>query len=114
MSTQSIAAAPLSIVLLAENDAAHLRDAIAAWRNEAEKLQRLHLAFGGELKALDGREFADPSKLGIVGLFPDLASAPSAWRAKAQQIVGNAHARYFGLHRRRLIAPELTPAARVA
>ena len=81
---------------------------------EAEKLQRLHLAFGGELKAFDGREFADPSKLGIVGLFLDPASARRAWRAKAQQIVGNAHARYFSLHRRRLIAPELTPAARVA
>ena len=81
---------------------------------EGEKLQRLHLAFGGELKGLDGREFADRSKVGIVGLFPDPARADPGWRAKAQQIVGNANPRYFSLHRRRLIAPELTPAARVA
>ena len=81
---------------------------------EAEKLQRLHLAFGGELKALDGRELADPSKLGIVGLFPDPASAYRAWRAKAQQTVDRALMRYFIVHLHRLIEPELTPPARVA
>lgn len=34
-----------------------------------------HLVFGGELVSLDGVEFRDLSKLDIVGVFPDYASA---------------------------------------
>jgi hypothetical protein len=81
---------------------------------EKEKPQRLHLVFGGELKSLDSHEFRDPSKLDIVGLFPDYASAERAWRAKAQQTVDSAQTRYYIVHLHRLIEPELTPQTRIA
>jgi len=79
-----------------------------------EKPQRLHLVFGGELKALDSHEFRDPAKIDIVGLFPDYASAERAWRAKAQQTVDSAQTRYFIVHLHRLIEPDLAPPTRIA
>jgi len=79
-----------------------------------EKPQRLHLVFGGELKSLDGHEFRDPSKLDIVGLFPDYASAERAWRAKAQATVDSAQTRYYIVHLHRLIEPDLAPPIRTA
>ena len=51
--------------------------------------QLLHFVFGGELKDLSGTEFRDLSKLDIVGIFPDYASAAQAWKAKAQATVDN-------------------------
>jgi hypothetical protein len=81
---------------------------------EAEKPQRLHLVFGGELRTLDGHEFRDPSTLDIVGIFPDYASAERAWRAKAQQTVDSALTRYFIVHMHRLIEPDPLPPTRVA
>jgi len=41
----------------------------------------------------------------IVGLFPNYATAHTAWRAKAQQTVDNAHMRYFIVHLHRLLDP---------
>ena len=79
-----------------------------------EKPQRLHLVFGGELKALDTHEFRDVSKLDIVGLFPDYASAERAWRAKAQQTVDSAQTRYYIVHLHRLIEPDPAPPTRIA
>ena len=79
----------------------------------AEKPQRLHLVFGGELKTLHGHEFRDPPKLDIVGIFPDYASAERAWRAKAQQTVDSAQTRYFIVHMHRLIEPDPSLSARV-
>jgi len=67
--------------------------------------QLLHLVFGGELKDLTGTEFRDLSKLDIVGIFPDYASAERAWRAKAQATVDNAEMRYFITHLHRLLDP---------
>ena len=81
---------------------------------EREKPQRLHLVFGGELKSLDGHEFRDPSKLDIVGLFPDYASAERAWRAKAQATVDSAQTRYFIVHLHRFLEPDLAPPTRMA
>jgi hypothetical protein len=81
---------------------------------DPEKLQRLHLVFGGELTSLDTHEFRDPSKIDIVGLFPDYASAERAWRAKAQQTVDSAETRYFIVHLHRLIEPDLVPPTRIA
>ncbi len=78
------------------------------------KPQRLHLVFGGELKSLESHEFRDPSKLDIVGLFPDYASAERAWRAKAQQTVDNAQTRYYIVHLHRLLEPDLIPPTRTA
>lgn len=65
-----------------------------------------HLVFGGELITLEGTEFKDLSKLDIVGIFPDYASAVAAWRAKSQQNVDNALMRYFVVHLHRLLDPE--------
>lgn len=69
------------------------------------KKQLLHLVFGGELSSLSRLEFADLSRLDIVGIFPDYASAHVAWKEKAQATVDNAHARYFIVHLHRLLDP---------
>ncbi len=62
---------------------------------ETNNHQLLHLVFGGELTDLDGIEFRDPSKLDIVGIYPNFAAAERVWRAKAQASVDNATVRYF-------------------
>jgi hypothetical protein len=74
----------------------------------AEKKQLLHLVFGGELKSLGSSEFRDLDQLDIVGIYPDYASALTAWRAKAQATVDNAEMRYFIVHLHRLLDPEST------
>jgi Domain of unknown function (DUF4170) len=79
-----------------------------------EKPQLLHLVLGGELKSRDTHEFRDISKIDIVGLFPDYASAEQAWRAKARQTVDSAQTRYFIVHLHRLIEPDLVPPTRTA
>jgi hypothetical protein len=71
--------------------------------------QLLHLVFGGELNDLEGTDFRDLSKLDIVGLYPNYATAYTAWKAKAQQTVDNAHMRYFIVHLHRLLDPAATP-----
>lgn len=68
--------------------------------------QLLHLVFGGELKTLGSTEFRDLDKLDIVGVYPDYESAKTAWKAKAQASVDNAHMRYFVVHLHRLLDPE--------
>ncbi|WP_342359158.1 DUF4170 domain-containing protein [Terrarubrum flagellatum] len=72
--------------------------------------QLLHLVLGGELTSLDGVEFKDLSKLDIVGVFPNYASAHAAWKAKAQSTVDNAQMRYFVVHLHRLLDPAATKA----
>jgi hypothetical protein len=69
------------------------------------KKQLLHLVFGGELASLSGVEFADLSKVDIVGVFPDYASAYAAWKEKAQATVDHAQTRYFIVHLHRLLEP---------
>lgn len=68
--------------------------------------QLLHLVFGGELTSIDGTEFRDPSKLDIVGIYPNYESARRAWKAKAQLTVDQAQTRYFIVHMHRLLDPE--------
>jgi hypothetical protein len=68
--------------------------------------QLLHLVFGGELTSLDSIDFRDLSKLDIVGIYPNYASAHAAWKAKAQGSVDNAHMRYFIVHLHRLLDPQ--------
>jgi predicted metal-dependent TIM-barrel fold hydrolase len=70
--------------------------------------QLLHLVFGGELVHLDGTEFKDLSKVEVVGIFPNYATAHAAWKSKAQQTVDNAHMRYFIVHMHRLLDPDAT------
>jgi hypothetical protein len=64
-----------------------------------------HLVIGGELVASDRTEFKDLSALDIVGVYPDYATAYTAWRAKAQATVDNAEMRYFIVHLHRLLDP---------
>ena len=64
--------------------------------------QRLHLVFGGDLVDPGQNLFRDVSKIHIVGMFPDYASAHAAWKAEAQRTVDNAHTRYFIAHLHRL------------
>jgi hypothetical protein len=70
------------------------------------KKQLPHLVFGGELSDIGGTEFRDLSKVDIVGIYPNYASAYTAWKAKAQQTVDNAHMRYFIVHLHRLLDPD--------
>ena len=77
---------------------------------EPDQKQLLHLVFGGELDSRDGVTFKDLSKLDIVGIFPNYASAHMAWKAKAQQTVDQAQTRYFVVHLHRLLDPEATKA----
>jgi hypothetical protein len=72
--------------------------------------QLLHLVIGGELNKLDSTEFKDLSKVELVGVYPNYATAHAAWRGKAQQTVDNAEMRYFIVHLHRLLDPESTAA----
>ena len=49
--------------------------------------------------------FKDLSKVDIVGVYPDYASAYAVWKSKAQQTVDNAEMRYFVVHLHRLLEP---------
>ncbi len=73
---------------------------------EHQPHQLLHLVFGGELVAPDQHEFKDLTKLDIVGMYPNYASALGAWRGKAQATVDNAQMRYFIVHIHRLMEPD--------
>ena len=64
--------------------------------------QRLHLVFGGELVSPQKNIFKDVGQIHIVGMYPDYATAFSAWKAEAQRTVDNAHMRYFIAHIHRL------------
>jgi hypothetical protein len=72
----------------------------------SQQAQLLHLVIGGELKNIQGTEFKDLDKVDIVGVYPNYASAYTAWKAKAQQTVDNAHMRYFIVHLHRLLDPD--------
>jgi hypothetical protein len=76
--------------------------------SEKPAKQLLHLVFGGELTELGDTEFRDLNKLDLVGMYPNYASAYTAWKAKAQQTVDNAHMRYFIVHLHRLLDPAAT------
>ena len=70
-----------------------------------ESKQLLHLVFGGELVSLDSTEFKDTSKIDVVGIFPNHATAHTAWKSKAQATVDNAQMRYFIVHLHRFLDP---------
>jgi hypothetical protein len=78
---------------------------------EQASQQLLHLVFGGELTDLDKVTFRDLTKLDIVGIFPNYASAHAAWKARAQQTVDNAQMRYFIVHMHRLLDPASDPSS---
>ena len=72
----------------------------------APKKQLLHLVLGGELEDIEDITFKDLTKVDIVGVYPDYASAYAVWKSKAQQTVDNAEMRYFVVHLHRLLDPE--------
>jgi Domain of unknown function (DUF4170) len=74
--------------------------------SKTSQKQLLHLVFGGELTDVDSTEFKDLSKIDMVGVFPNYASAHQAWKAKAQRTVDQATTRYFVVHLHRLLEPE--------
>ncbi len=63
---------------------------------------KMHLVYGGELVDTQKKEFKDFSKVDVVGLFPDYASAYAAWKDAAHRTVDNAEMRYFIAHLHRL------------
>ena len=71
----------------------------------APKKQLLHLVLGGELEDIEDITFKDLTKVDIVGVYPDYASAYAVWKSKAQQTVDNAEMRYFVVHLHRLLEP---------
>lgn len=73
--------------------------------------QRLHLVFGGELVDPSTTTFRNVDDIHMVGIFPDYASAHSAWKAEAQRTVDNAHMRYFIAHLHRLRDEEASTSA---
>ena len=72
---------------------------------EDNEKQLLHLVFGGELTSVEDITFKDLSKLDIVGIYPNFATAHAAWKARAQQTVDSAQMRYFIVHLHRLLDP---------
>jgi myo-inositol-1(or 4)-monophosphatase len=66
----------------------------------------MFIVLGGELKQLDGPlQFRDPSCVEYVGAFGTYDEAVMAWRARAQQTVDNAHARYFIIDAQKMLEP---------
>jgi hypothetical protein len=70
-----------------------------------ENKQLLHIVLGGELKSVTSTEFRDPSKIELVGAYPNYEAARTAWKAKAQATVDNALMRYFIIHAHRMLDP---------
>jgi hypothetical protein len=68
--------------------------------------QLLHLVFGGELKHGSTTEFADPSKLQIIGIYPSYVEALKAWQSIARATIDDASLRYFIVHLHRLMHPD--------
>ncbi|KKB08770.1 DUF4170 domain-containing protein [Devosia chinhatensis] len=77
---------------------------------EKTEKQLLHLVIGGELSSLEGVTFTDLDKVDIVGIYPNYATAYSAWKQKAQMTVDSAQTRYFIVHLHRLLEPETSAA----
>ena len=72
-------------------------------------MSKLHLVFGGRVTDPQTLNFGDPSKLDIVGIFPDFASAEKAWRSAAQRTVDDAEMKYVVVHLHRLLEFTLPP-----
>ena len=70
-------------------------------------MQKLHLVMGGRVSNPQTLEFSDLSKLDLVGVFPDYASAEDAWRSNAQRTVDDAEMKYVIVHLHRLLQPEV-------
>ena len=70
-------------------------------------MSKLHLVFGGRVKDPRTLDFADLSKLDVVGFYDDYASAENAWRGAAQKSVDDAEMRYVVVHLHKLLEPDI-------
>jgi Domain of unknown function (DUF4170) len=70
-------------------------------------MSKLHLVFGGRVTDPQTFDFKDPTKLDVVGIFPDFKTAEKAWRSAAQKTVDDAEMRYVVVHLHRLLEPEM-------
>ena len=70
-------------------------------------MSKLHLVFGGRVTDPMTLDFQDPTKLDVVGVFPDYASAEKAWRTAAQRTVDDAEMKYVVVHLHRLLEPDM-------
>ncbi|WP_088183197.1 DUF4170 domain-containing protein [Sphingobium sp. Z007] len=70
-------------------------------------MSKMHLVLGGRVTDPQTLEFQDLSKVDLVGVYPDYASAEKAWRGAAQRTVDDAEMRYVIVHLHRLLEPEL-------
>ena len=77
--------------------------------DSAPQQQLLHLVIGGELVDLEHNTFKNLNDVEVVGLYPNYATAYTAWKAKAQHTVDNAQMRYFIVHLHRLLDPGQEP-----
>ena len=70
-------------------------------------MSKMHLVMGGRVTDPQTLEFQDLSKVDLVGVFSDYASAEKAWRGAAQRTVDDAEMRYVIVHLHRLLEPDL-------
>lgn len=73
-------------------------------------MSKLHLVMGGRVTDPQTLDFEDPSKLDLVGVFPDYKAAEDAWRGAAQRTVDDAAMKYVIVHLHRLLEPDLPDA----
>ena len=70
-------------------------------------MSKLHLVMGGRVTDPQTLDFEDPSKLDLVGVFPDYKAVEDAWRGAAQRTVDDAAMKYVIVHLHRLLEPGL-------
>ncbi len=70
-------------------------------------MSKLHLVFGGRVSDPRSLDFNDLASIEIVGVFPDYASAETAWRTAAQRTVDDAEMKFVVVHLHRLLEPDL-------
>ncbi|MBV1917906.1 MAG: DUF4170 domain-containing protein [Sphingomonadaceae bacterium] len=70
-------------------------------------MQKLHFVMGGRVSDPRTFDFVDLSKLDLVGVYPDFATAEEVWRAHAQRTVDDAEMRYVIVHLHKLLEPTL-------
>lgn len=73
---------------------------------ETASKQLLHLVMGGRVRDPSTLEFADPSAIDVVGVFPSYGQALDAWRGAAQRTVDDAEMKYVIVHLHRLLEPQ--------
>ncbi len=66
----------------------------------------LHLVFGGRVRDPQGVDFVDIADLHIVGIYPDYASAYTAWQGISRHHIDDADVKYVIVHLHRLLEPE--------